>query len=326
MKRVFAHAFALASPLFAATAAFADEGGVSFWLPGTYGSLAAVPGTPGLNFTTFNYNDFASVDKNAYVVRMGAIQAGLASRTNEQFISPSYVFGTPVLGGTAALGVTTAVGKNLTSVGATLAEANGRMLSGNESDSVIGMGDMSPTATLSWAQGANNFMTYLTGNIPVGIYNSWQLAAIGLGHAAMDAGGGYTFYDPATGHEFSAVVGATYNFFNPATQYKNGIDGLLDWGASQFLTKNFQIGAVGYLYRQLSGDTGSGAKLGAFESRVAGIGPQVGVNFPVAGLQGYANLKGYTEFDARDRPSGWNVWFTITLSPTGLPTAPSAKN
>ncbi|MGO9390383.1 MAG: phenol degradation protein meta, partial [Rhodoblastus sp.] len=83
MKRVFAHAFALASPLFAATAAFADEGGVSFWLPGTYGSLAAVPGTPGLNFTTFNYNDFASVDKNAYVVRMGAIQAGLASRTNE---------------------------------------------------------------------------------------------------------------------------------------------------------------------------------------------------------------------------------------------------
>ena len=25
----------------------ADEGGVSFWIPGLYGSLAAVPGTPG---------------------------------------------------------------------------------------------------------------------------------------------------------------------------------------------------------------------------------------------------------------------------------------
>ncbi len=210
MKSVFARAFALASPLFVATAAFADEGGASFWLSGSYGSLAAVPGTPGLNFTTFNYNDFASIDKNAYVVRMGATQAGLASRTNEQFISPSYVLGTPVLGGTAALGVTTAVGKNFTSVEATLAEANGRMLSGNESDSVIGMGDMSPTATLNWAQGANNVMIYLTGNIPVGIYNSWRLAAIGIGHAAMDAGGGYTFYDPTTGHEFYAVVGGRY--------------------------------------------------------------------------------------------------------------------
>jgi len=27
--------------------ASADEGGVSFWLPGNFGSLAAVPGTPG---------------------------------------------------------------------------------------------------------------------------------------------------------------------------------------------------------------------------------------------------------------------------------------
>ena len=46
MKRVFAHAFALASPLFAATAAFADEGGVSFWLPGTYGASPRFPGRP----------------------------------------------------------------------------------------------------------------------------------------------------------------------------------------------------------------------------------------------------------------------------------------
>ncbi len=27
--------------------ASADEGGISFWLPGTFGSLAAAPGTPG---------------------------------------------------------------------------------------------------------------------------------------------------------------------------------------------------------------------------------------------------------------------------------------
>ena len=105
-------------------------------------------------------------------------------------------------------------------------------------------------------------------------------------------------FDPQTGHEFSAVISATYNLINPATQYKNGIDGHLDWGASQFLSASLQVGAVGYVYDQLTGDSGSGAKLGPFESRVIGIGPQIGYLFPVAGMQGYVNLKAYGEFDA----------------------------
>ena len=34
---------------------FADENGVSFWLPGLFGSLAAVPQQPGWAFTAINY-------------------------------------------------------------------------------------------------------------------------------------------------------------------------------------------------------------------------------------------------------------------------------
>jgi hypothetical protein len=36
--------------------ALADEGGVSFWLPGIYGSLAAVPVTPGWFYNSFYYH------------------------------------------------------------------------------------------------------------------------------------------------------------------------------------------------------------------------------------------------------------------------------
>jgi hypothetical protein len=108
---------------------------------------------------------------------------------------------------------------------------------------------------------------------------------------------GRHYFDPQTGHEFSAVIGATYNLINPATQYKNGIDGHLDWGASQFLSVSLQVGAVGYVYDRLTGDSGP------FESRVIGIGPQSGYLFPVAGMQGYVNLKAYGEFDAC-RPAG----------------------
>ena len=50
------------------------------------------------------------------------------------------------------------------------------------------------------------------------------------------------------------------------------------------------------------------------KSRVFGIGPQMGYIFQAApGVQGYLNFKGYYEFDARDRPEGWNVWATLAV-------------
>jgi hypothetical protein len=88
-----------------------------------------------------------------------------------------------------------------------------------------------------------------------------------------------------------------------------------------------QVGAVGYVYDQITGDSGAGAKLGRFESRVIGIGigPQVGYLFPVGGMQGYVNLKAYGEFDARNRPSGWNAWLTLSISPAAPAAPTSAK-
>jgi hypothetical protein len=51
------------------------------------------------------------------------------------------------------------------------------------------------------------------------------------------------------------------------------------------------------------------------KGQVIGIGPQFGYIFPVAGMQGYLNLKAYGEFDGHDRPHGWNTWITLVLSP-----------
>ena len=117
-------------------------------------------------------------------------------------------------------------------------------------------------------------MVYLTGNLPVGDYDPDRLANLGLGHGAIDAGYGYTYFDPAAGNEFSVVAGMTYNFENPDTDYRSGVDGHIDFGVSKLLSERVQVGAVGYLYQQLTGDGGEGATLSAFKSRVAGIGPQ----------------------------------------------------
>ena len=167
-------------------------------------------------------------------------------------------------------------------------------------------------------------MTYATGDIPVGSYSSTRLSNIGIGHGAVDAGGGYTYFNPETGHELSGVLGFTYNFKNPYTQYKNGVDLHFDWGASQFVSKEVQIGVVGYAYKDIGCDSGSGDRVGCFRSQVFGIGPQIGFVIPLGDLQGYLNFKGYKEFDAKDRAHGWNTWLTFVISPAPKqPTPPS---
>jgi hypothetical protein len=84
-----------------------------------------------------------------------------------------------------------------------------------------------------------------------------------------------------------------------------------------------QLGLVGYFFQQLTPDTGPGAKLGAFEGRTVGIGPQVGFLFPVSDYQGYLNIKAYADLAVENRPQGFSTWVTFALSPK-MPEPPPA--
>jgi hypothetical protein len=170
---------------------------------------------------------------------------------------PSYVFATPFLGGQASASLLGLYGRNDSSLNGTLTGAIGpipftRTLGLQQT--TWGVGDLIPQFAVRWNSGVNNFMTYLTGDVPVGLYHSQNLANIGLGHGALDGGAGYTYFNPQTGHEFSVVTGLTGNFENTSTNYTSGVDWHLDWGASQFLTKQWQVGLVGYVYHQITPD------------------------------------------------------------------------
>ena len=110
-----------------------------------------------------------------------------------------------------------------------------------------------------------------------------------------------------------------------STQYQNGVDMHFDWGASQFLSKQVMVGLVGYVYKELGCDSGSGDRVGCFQSQVVGVGPQIGFLFPVGDMQGYLNFKAYGEFDAASRPSGWNTWLTFSISPPAPGAPPTTK-
>jgi hypothetical protein len=327
-QAIAAASLALAAALTTPQAALADEGGVSFWIPGFFGSLAATPQQPGWSVATIYYHTSVDAGGNVVFARQvtrgrltgnftGNLSAELDADADLGIVAPTYVFARPVLGAQLSVSLLGMGGRSEASVDATLTGLGplGLSVSRGRSDAVSGFGDLVPQAALRWNRGVDNYMAYITGDVPVGNYDPTRLANLGLGHGAVDGGFGYTYFNPLTGNEVSAVLGFTYNLENQQTDYQNGIDMHLDWAASKFLTKQLQVGVVGYVYDQITGDSGRGTRLGDFESRVIGIGPQVGFVFPVGDMQGYLNLKGYKEFDAENRPEGWNTWLTFVLSP-----------
>jgi len=103
--------------------ALADEGGSSYWTPGSYASLAATPSEPGFSLTSIYYHP--SVFNSVEVARANRIRIGRHSDPliSEEFanshtikdlamVTPTYTFATPVLGGQANVSLTTTYGRN----------------------------------------------------------------------------------------------------------------------------------------------------------------------------------------------------------------------
>jgi hypothetical protein len=319
----------------AAPTARADQGGIGYWLPGSFASLAATPLTPGWSWafvylhSSVSAGGAVSASRTIGFPNRSAnlninLRADLDGKADLGVFSPTYVFETPVLGGQFAVTVLGIYGRQEATIDAKL---NGNLgpigfaAERSVNQSMWGFGDVFVQPTLRWNQGVHNYMVYAMTSAPVGAYDSSRLVNLGLGHTAIDAGGGYTYFNPETGNEFSFVTGLTYNFENPDLDYKNGIDWHLDWGASHFFSKQLYAGVAGYAYQQITGDSGPGATLGDFKSRVFGIGPQFGYLFPAGDMQGLFSVRGYWEFGAENRAEGWNVWSKLAFSPVAHPAA-----
>ena len=96
----------------------------------------------------------------------------------------------------------------------------------------------------------------------------------------------------------------------------------LDWGASQFLTKQFQVGLVGYVYKAI-GATAAPATGSAASCRRWSASGRSSASYPGRRHAGLYQLKGYKEFAAENRPDGWNTWVTFSISPAApTPSAP----
>jgi hypothetical protein len=310
--------------------ALADAGGVSFWLPGAFASLAATPTVPGWAYSTIYLHLQANAGATQNFVTSngarGSVVAGLSAHGDALVQGITYTSPLSVLGGQAAFTVLAAPGNLGVGIDATLTGPRGNTVSGVATDNRTTVSDVLYQGTLKWNQGVNNEMVYVVGNIPSGTYDPNRLANLSFGYPAVDIGAGYTYLDQKTGHEFSVVGGLTYSAINPYLQYQNGIDFHVDWAASQFISKTVHVGLVGYFFQQLTDDSGPGAKLGGFRGMAVGLGPEIGFIIPLSkDYQGYLNLRGYKDLETENRANTWSTWVTFAISAAAPEMGPAKK-
>ena len=308
----------------------AAEDGKGFYLLGSNASMAGAMPPPGTTLLSYDYYYRGDASGQAatgvLLDQSGArldLQADVDLDANVYIKVPGALWVAPkkVLGGGFGVGVLAPVGWQDISadinVLATLTLPDGRTFNAGDrfsfNDDTFNFGDPVLMAFLGWNRGPWHWK--LTGmlNVPIGAYDAADIANMGFNRWAFDAHAAVTWLDPAVGFEVSAVAGFTFNAENPDTDYKTGTEFHLEYALIKHFSQQFSAGLVGYHYQQVTGDSGTGATLGAFKGRTTAIGPAINYATMIGSVPVATSFRWYHELDAKNRLEGDAFYFQATV-------------
>jgi hypothetical protein len=292
---------------------YAAENGTGFYLLGSRGPAAAIMPPSGIYFQKPFYFYSGELGGGKQLPTGGKLAAGV--RGDVFFTAPTVLWVAPeeILGGKLGLTAITPIGWMKSSADVTF---DGPLLGHREasiSDQVFAYGDPVVGGMLGWESGNFHYQFGTSINVPIGDYQKGEIANLAFHRWAADVYGAATYLDPATGWDFSGVLGLTFNGENPATDYKTGTEFHYEGAITKHFNQQFSAGIVGYYYHQVTGDSGDGATLGDFKGQVAALGASVGYNFLVGQTPVATELKFYHEFAAENRAEGNAIFATITI-------------
>ena len=251
----------------AANFVVAAEGASSNYFPGAYGNLlVAVAPEPGPVFANQNLFYTAEADR---AVLQGRVDTGIEIDAFYTLLQGLYVWDAPAVGGRFAVGGYAQLG--YASLDASRTTSLG---SSSISDDEFALGDSGLIpASFYWNAGNFNFNLYELVIVPTGQYGKGNAVNIGRNYWSFDTVAAATWFNAETGTEISVIPGLMVNTENPDTNYRTGSEFHVDLVVNQFLSDTFVVGVHGYGYKQIEGDSGSGAVLGDFKGESYGIGP-----------------------------------------------------
>jgi hypothetical protein len=183
-------------------------------------------------------------------------------------------------------------------------------------DTANGLGDITVYPfMLGWTNGPDlKYDVRLGVYTPSGDYSTDNLANVGRNYWTFEPAASLSWLSSKVGTEVTVFAGLDFNTENEATHYQSGNSFHLDGTVAQHLPLlgGFAgVGANGFYYQQISGDSGSGATLGDFEGHTAGVGPVVSYARKIGGADFAAEVKWLPELDVQKRLKGDYIWVKI---------------
>ena len=303
---------ALAAAVGLPPAANAGEGGTSHIMPGANATLVDVPPTlPGGFFKPMYINYRGDVSAN--VPTAAGIVANLNADANTLVLGGGYGFEQTVLGG-AHYSVAAFLPYTWLSISGNSAALGGVSIQ----NSVSGIGDVTVVPVmLGWKSDNWQYDFLMPVYVPTGSYETGRLGNTGLNYWTFDPIAGVVYSNAKSGLSASAHLGYAINTENDATNYKSGSILHLDASVQQIfpLGSGFaNIGAEAWYFQQVTCDSGTGATLGCFKGRTAGIGPVLGYIQPIGNEKLLFEFKWLPELDTKNRLKGDYLWLKMVYT------------
>ena len=109
------------------------------------------------------------------------------------------------------------------------------------------------------------------------------------------------------------AAGLTFNGENQVTNYKTGTEFHFESAAMLHMSKQLSFGLNGFAYKQITGDSGSGAVLGGFEGQAIALGPALDYTFMLDKIPVSTNLRYFHEFDVKNRLEGEAGFLNVAI-------------
>lgn len=255
---------------------FAEQSGSGHYVSGTFLDFSAtVPTKPGWAFGNFfmNYNN-GKFNGSQGLEYGNEIATGITANMSAEVPLVMYAYPVDFLGGTLASAAAIPFAWVDVKANVTAGPHTGKM-----EDSTSGLGDIQLMPIMAgWTNGDCKFDFIMNVFAPTGEYDKNQLANTGLGYWTFTPMVAFSWLSHKIGTEFTIFTGLDFNTENTDVNYQSGDIFHVDATLAQHLPLAGGIagaGASAFYLKQITGDSGSGAKLGGLEAESYGVGPTI---------------------------------------------------
>ena len=297
---------------------YAEQGGTGHYISGATASfIDALPGKSGWVVESI----FMNYDNGTYDAAHGLPFGGniaLNVTVNASAESPLVMYSPSfkVLGGNPSFAVLVPYVWVDVEARGTI-DINGVKHTATRSDKVNGIGDIEFwPLMLGWTNHDFKYDVRCGIYAPTGEYDKTRLANVGLGYWTFEPEVTFSWLSSKIGTEISVFTGMDFNTENTDADYQSGDIFHIDGTVAQHLPLfgGFAgVGANGFYYKQITGDSGSGARLGSFEAQAYGVGPALSYVRKVGRTDLAFEAKWLPQLNVKNTTKGDYVWVKVAL-------------